>query len=150
MSDKFNRLSQLFRDRDPGSVEPQAGGKGLSIPQLVDSYLARPGQLLSIKRFFAGQTVDDVARDSKLFNASDLVRIEQGAVTPDHRELVDLARSYEIELRVLLEAYDHVSADASAESMGLAAQASEPLTAREKLDLAKLVAAFRRGDGSEV
>lgn len=144
MSNERNKLSELFRDNEPEHVEPQAGSRGLSVEATVERYLVQPGQVLSISRFFGRRSIEDVAKRSGEFDAAGLRKLEQGAMTPNHRQLVDLARCYEVELRVLLEAYGHVASDASEGSLGLAAQSNDTLTPDEKLDLERLVTAFRQ------
>lgn len=130
-----------FFGRGAGDPDIQAGSRGLSIQNAVARYLKTPGHLLSLLRFFSKEEVEQVAEATGIAVQS-LRDYEQGKKEPTLSHLATLAAHYKGDLRVLLEAFGHVSQDASPTSMGLAAQFNDELDDSEKLDLKKLVAAF--------
>jgi transcriptional regulator with XRE-family HTH domain len=129
--------------KETEDVEVQAGGLGMSLPEMVQRYLKTPGHLLAVVRFFAEKNEEDVAKAAGI-SIDTLRAYEHGQRKPTMKDLPQLAKALGADLRSLLEAFGYAEPAKGEVSMGLAAQFDGEVSEQEKADLKALVSAFAK------
>lgn len=139
----MSRRKLQLPDKPVQDFDVQAGGRGMSVSDVVSTYMKTPGHVLAVLRLSTNETTAGVAAKTGIAE-NVLDGYEKGHEEPTMRDLDLLAKHYKADMRFLLEAFGMVSSDASTESVGLAAQFGGRLTEHEKVDLKTLMESFSR------
>ena len=104
--------------------------------------------MLAILRLYSKRSREEVSAATGL-TVQMLIGYETGAQAPSLPDLTAFAHCYDCDLRFLLEAFGHVTADSTPSGLGIAADFDGELTHDEKVDLKELVRSFANRDSSD-